>query len=74
MIPTTSSQHRHTAEHEWFVCSVQLHKGYLEELCDALSEVLVALDVELQLVESGRKRGCSATLVTTVQRNKHKDA
>lgn len=30
-------------------------ESYLQELCDTLGEVLVALDVQLQLVESGRQ-------------------
>lgn len=46
---------------------------YLQELCDTLREVLVALDVELQLIESGRQRGRSATRVTAgVQQRDHK--
>lgn len=32
------------------------NESYLQELCDTLGEVLVALDVQLQLIESGWQR------------------
>lgn len=48
-----------------------LNEWYLEELCDALRQVLVALDVELQLVESGRQWGGTTALVTPAQRNRN---
>lgn len=43
--------------------SVVGNESYLQELCDTLGEVLVALDVQLQLVESGRQCRRSSTLV-----------
>jgi len=55
--------------HGW---CIQMNEWYLEELCDALRQVLVALDVELQLVESGRQRGGTTALVTPAQRNTHR--
>lgn len=46
-------------------------ESYLEELSDALGEVLVALDVELQFIESGWKcRGASALVTAAQQTNK----
>lgn len=38
--------------------------SYLEELRDTLCEILVALDIQLQLVESGRQRRWPSTLIT----------
>lgn len=47
-------------------------ESYLQEFCDTLGEVLVALDVQLQLVESGRQCRWSSTLVTA-ERQSNKD-
>lgn len=42
--------------HKHEIALMPEYRDYLQELCDTLGEVLVALDVQLQLVESGRQR------------------
>lgn len=54
--------------HVWPAGEKQVFLGWkqahLEELCDALCQVLVSLDVQLQLVETRRQRWRPSTLIT----------
>lgn len=49
---------------KWSTRYSQKQERYLQELRDTLREILVALDIQLQLVESGRQRRWPSTLIT----------